>query len=108
MTEEKTQETLQQMQMIEQSIQQFSLQRQQFQSQLLEINSALEELDKSEESYKIIGNIMVNTDKTKLKEDLARKKEVVELRIKTLESQETKMKEKSQAMQQDVMKDMKK
>ncbi len=108
MEENKTQEKLQQMQMIEQSIQQFALQRQQFQSQLLEINSALEELDKSEKSYKIIGNIMINTDKETLKKDLAQKKESAEIRIKTLENQEVKMKEKSKEMQSEVMDKLKK
>ncbi len=103
-----TDEKIQQLQMIEQSMQQFLMQRQQFQGQLLELNSALSELEKTDKSYKIVGNIMVATDKESLKKDLDEKKATVEIRIKTLEKQEAQMKEKAQAMQKEVMENMKK
>ena len=63
MTEKKTQEKIEQLQMIEQSMQQIMAQRQQFQSHLLELNSALEELEKTDKSYKIIGNIRLQQTK---------------------------------------------
>jgi len=107
MTEKKTQEKIEQLQMIEQSMQQIMAQRQQFQSHLLELNSALEELEKTDKSYKIIGNIMVATDKEVLKKDLSEKKETTELRIKTIEKQETQVKEKAQALQKEIMENMK-
>lgn len=103
MNEEKIKE----LQLIEQNSQQYVMQKQQFQTQLVEIDSALQELDKTDESYKIIGNIMVKTDKKVLKEDLTKKKEIFELRIKTLEKQEAKLKEKAKEIQKDVLKDMK-
>ena len=51
-------------------------------------NRFLKELEKSNTAYKIVGNIMVSSDKEELLKELNSKKEVVELRIKTLEKQE--------------------
>ncbi|MBW2966352.1 prefoldin subunit beta, partial [Candidatus Woesearchaeota archaeon] len=94
-------------QMMEQSMQSFLMQKQQFQAQLVEIESALKELEKSKEAYKIVGNIMVSSNKEDLKNDLQKKKEMVELRIKTLEKQESQIKEKASSVQEEVMKELK-
>ena len=51
---------------------------------------------------------MVSAKKEDLKKDLQSKKEVVELRIKTLEKQESQMKEKASEMQSEVMEKLKK
>ena len=48
-----------QLQMFEQSMQNLLMQKQQFQLQQVEIESALKELEKVNEAYKIVGNIMV-------------------------------------------------
>ena len=93
---------------MEQNLQQFILQKQQFQTQLIEITSALEELEKTDQAYKIVGNIMVLTKKDKLKKELESKKEMLDLRIKTIEKQEKVIKEKMQKMQAEVMEKLKK
>ena len=51
---------------------------------------------------------MVKCKKEDLEKDLKAKKEAIELRIKTLEKQETQMKEKSKTLQEEVMKKLKK
>ena len=89
-----TEQKIEQLQRIEQSLQNILMQKQQFQSQTIEIESALNEIKNSEENYKIIGNIMVKANKEDLEKDLNQKKELVELRIKTLEKQEKETKEK--------------
>ncbi|MBD3310586.1 prefoldin subunit beta [Candidatus Woesearchaeota archaeon] len=96
-------EKMSQLQLLEQNMQALVTQKQQFQSQLNEIESALEELGKSQESYKMVGNIMVKSDKKDLEEDLKKKKEVAELRIKTIEKQEASLKEKAQKTQTEVL-----
>ncbi len=106
--EKSTEEKIQQLQMIEQGMQGFMMQKQQFQAQLIEIESALKELEKSDTAFKIVGNIMVSTDKETLTKDLQEKKETIELRIKTLEKQENQMKEKAESMQSEVMAKLKK
>lgn len=83
------------------------MQKQQFQAQLVEIESALNELKNAKTAYKIVGNIMIDAKKEDLEKDLKEKKEKTELRIKTLETQEKKLKEKASSMQAEVMKDLK-
>ena len=100
------QEKIQKLSMMEQSLQQFLAQKQQFQAQLLELTSALEELEKTSKAYKIVGNVMVDTDKDTLVKDLTQKKEMIELRIKSVEKQEDKMRDKTSELQSEVMKEM--
>lgn len=98
-----TQEKIGQLQMIEQNLQNLLAQRQQFQAQMVEIESALRELETSKTAYKIVGNIMVSSDKESLQKDLKEKKEMAEIRIRTLEKQEKQLKEKAQKIQQEVL-----
>ena len=105
--EKDTENKIGQLQLMEQSMQTFLMQKQQLQAQLIEIESALKEIKDTEITYKIIGNIMVKTSKEELEKDLNSKKDAVELRIKTLEKQEGKIKEKSKSLQEEVMKKLK-
>ncbi len=107
MVSKETEQKISQLQLMEQNAQQLMAQKQQFQAQLIEIESALKELKTTKESYKIIGNIMVKTGKEQLQKDLNSKKEMFELRIKTLEKQENKLKEKAKEIQSEVLKNMK-
>lgn len=96
------------LQTIEQSLQRFLAQKQQFQSQLVEIESALKELPENGESYKIIGNLMVAVESEKLKKDLESKKELLELKLKSVEKQEQKLREDADHLQKEVLESMKK
>lgn len=97
-----------QLQIFEQSINNLVAQKQQFQIQTVEIESALSELEKTDSAYKIVGNVMVSSNKDDLKKELNEKKEIIELRIKNLEKQETQIKEKTTKMQAEVMEKFKK
>lgn len=104
----ETEEKIGQLQLMEQNLQNVLIQKQTFQAQLMEMENALKELEKSkEETYKIVGNIMVASNKKELKEDLGSKKEIIELRIKNLEKQEKKVKEEAAQLQSEVMKKLK-
>jgi prefoldin beta subunit len=98
---------LQQLQMLEQSLQTLLMQKQQFQLQHVEIESALKELENVNEAYKIVGNIMVLSPKKDLSTDLNSKKEIAELRIRTMEKQENQLREKASKLQNDILKGMK-
>lgn len=102
------QENIARLQMLEQNMQTVSMQKQQFQAQLLEIESALKELGTSNTVYKIVGNIMVSTEKIDVEKDLKQKKELIDLRMKNLEKQEKQFKEKTQQLQQEVLSSLKK
>lgn len=103
----EVQSKINQLSMMEQNIQNFSLQKQQFQAQLLEIESAEKELESAKESFKIVGNIMVSVDKESLKKELSDKKEVLQIRVDSFEKQEDKLKEKAEALQKEVLDEMK-
>ncbi len=106
--EDDTQQKIQQLQLAEQSVQTLLMQKKQFQTQLLEIDNALKELENSKTAYKIVGSIMVESKKEELTKDLQAKKETTELRIKTLEKQESTIKEKTSKIQKEVMDTLKK
>ena len=104
----ETEQKIGQLQMLEQSMQSFLAQKQQFQVQLVEIESALSELETTGKAYKIVGNIMVEAEKAELKADLQSKKEMLELRIRTIERQELQVREKASNLQTEIMKKIKK
>ena len=103
----ETEQKINQLQLFEHGLQNILAQKQQFQMQLVEIESALGELEKSSEAYKIVGNIMVASNREDLKADLKSKKEVLDLRLKTLERQENQIREKAEKLQAEVLKKIK-
>ena len=100
----ETQEKIAKLQLLEQNLQNLSMQKQTFQSQLLEIENAMNEIDSSKEVYKILGPIMVASKKEDLKKELVQKKEILDLRIKSLDKQEKDLKDKAESLQSDILK----
>jgi len=98
------QESIARLQILEQNLQAILMQKQQFQTQLLEIESALKEIQTSKSIYKIVGNIMVHTEKPDIEKDLQQKKEFIDLRIKNMEKQEKQLNDKTKQLREDVMK----
>ena len=70
---------------------------------LLEIESALKELEKSDEVYKIIGNIMLSSNKEELKKELENEKNMLNLRIDSMNKQEETIREKMKKLQNEIM-----
>jgi prefoldin beta subunit len=106
-TENQMQEKINQIQVIEQNLHSVINQRQTFQAQNMEVESSLLELSKTKNAYKIIGNIMVATDAENLKKDLLSKKEMLDIRVKSVQKQEEKLKQKIAEIQKEVMDSMK-
>lgn len=104
----ETQESISKLQLIEQNVQNLLMQKQQFQAQLFELESALKEIEKTDEAFKIIGNVMIKADKTAMKTELNSKKEIINLRLKNIDKQEKQMKDKAEALQKEVMGKLKK
>lgn len=104
----ETENKIAQLQMLEQNIQNISLQKQNFQSQVIEMDTALSEIEGAKgQVYKIIGAVMVASDKKNLKKELEDKKEVFSLRIKAVEKQENQLKEKAETLQKEVLEQLK-
>lgn len=104
----ETQEKIGQIQLLEQNMHNLSIQKQNYQSQLLEVESALKEIGNSKSTYKIIGSIMVSADNAKLKKDLESTKELLDVRLSTIEKQESKLKEQATRLQSEILKEIKK
>ena len=100
------QSQIEQMQLFEQNAQNFLMQKQQQQTKLLEIENAYDELKKSKDLvYKIVGPVMIQSKKEDLEKELDEKKEMIELRIKSVEKQENLIKQKIQDLQKEVLKE---
>jgi len=94
----EAEQKISEVQLVEQNIQNLLIQKQNFQVQFTEIDNALTELDKSDdEVYKIVSGLMIKTNK----------REVIELRIKNIEKQESKLKEKISGLQKEIMEGIK-
>ena len=105
----ETEKDIAQLQMLEQNLQHSLAQRQSFQMQQLEIENALKEIEMSKEKpFKVVGTVMVETTKESLKQELTSKKELVEMRIKSIETQEAKIKEKADSLQKTIVKELQK
>jgi len=99
----KTKEKIQQLQILEQSLASISNQKQNFEIQLNEIESALSEISGKKTAFKIIGGLIFEKPSSEILSELNSKKELFEIRIKSIESQEKKMNDKKDSLQKEVM-----
>ena len=99
---------IQELQLLEHNLSNLSMQKQSFMSRLMENENALNEINETKkQAYKIVGNIMVAAEKEDLKRELDSEKEILNLRIKSIEKQEGKLKERTQELQKEIMKELK-
>jgi len=99
---------IQEMQLLEQNLQNFLIQKQAFQLELSEIQNALSELNSSgEEVYKVIGQIMLKSNKKDIEKELKDKERVMDLRLKTIEKQEKAFVEKLEKLRDEVLRNIK-
>jgi prefoldin beta subunit len=102
------QEQIQRLQMLEQNLQQFLLQKQAFQFELNETENALKEINETKEDvFKLTGQIMIKASKDDLEKELSQKKDVLELRLKAIEKQESNLKKETEKIRGEVMKKIK-
>jgi len=105
----ETEEKIRQLQLFEQNIHGLLTQKQTFQSQVLEIDNAVKELEKAKgKVYKIVGTVMIDSTKENLEKDLKERKEVLELRLKSIQKQEDGLKERAEKLQKEVMQEIEK
>ena len=99
----ETGKKIQELQILEQNLQNFLMQKQSSQMELNEIINALEFLSKSgEEVYKVIGGIMMKSDKLTLKKELEEKKKILDIRIHSAEKQEKIIEERTEKLRKEV------
>ena len=106
--DQETQAKIQELQSYEQNLQALLMQKQAFQMELSETENALKEITSSNEDvFKIVGNIMIKSDKNKIEEDLRKKKDLMDLRLKSIEKQEADLAKQADELKKEVMKKIK-
>jgi prefoldin beta subunit len=94
---------IQEMQILEQSLQQILLQKQAFQ-ELSETQFALKELENSgEEVFKVVGQLMIKTGKSKINEELLNKEKLLRLRTDNLSKQEETLSKKLEEIRDKIL-----
>jgi len=105
MNEKAEENKIRELQMLEQNLQNILLQKQAFQIELRETKAALKELEKSgEEVFKIIGQLMIKTDKKEMVSELISKEKIIGLRISSFEKQEQALSGKLDELQREFVK----
>ena len=99
---ENKERKIQEIQILEQNLQNLLLQKQAFSMELSETIAAKREIEKAgDEVFKIIGQLMIKSDKVKIKEELSNKERLLELRVKSLEKQEILLTEKIDSLRKE-------
>ncbi len=106
--DKETQEKIQELQSYEQNLSSLLMQKQAFQMELSETENAFEEITKSKDDvFKLLGNIMIKSNKSEVEKELKQKQELLALRLKSIEKQETELTKKSEELKEEVMKKIK-
>ena len=101
----ETAEKIQEMQILEQNLQSLTMQKQTFQLEFNEVTNAISELNKAdEEVYRILGGIMIKSDKKSLLVELEEKNKILELRVSSIEKQEQLLEKKADELRKDLTK----
>lgn len=98
----EAQQILMDLQTFQQQMQTVLIQKESLNVQSTEIDKALEELKKAttEDVYKAVGPILIKSTKKDLEKELGEKKETMELRLKSLQKQEDRLKERLKEAQE--------
>lgn len=100
-----TQEKVKELQFLEQNLNNLLMQKQAFQIELTETENAISEMSQSkDEVYKLVGNILIKSDKNKIEGDLKKRKEIIALRVKSIERQESSIAKQAEELKKEVLK----
>lgn len=102
MSQDKKQ-NVERLQHLEQSLQNSTSQRVAFQENRAELENAVAELKNSDESYKIVGNLIIKANKEKQLEELNKQLQVINSRITALKNNEEILKEKIDSLRKEVL-----
>ncbi len=96
---------LQRIEGLEQAFHTSTVQLQSYEAQLNEIASAREELQNTDEAYRIIAGIMVKTDAKRMLQELDEKHATMQARIKQLQKQQQQFRKQIEELRQQVLGD---
>jgi len=87
--DKETSEKIEELQTLEGSMQSLLMQKQNSQIELNEVNNALDEVNKAKDDvFKILNGVMIKCSKDKIMSELEEKKNILSLRLSSVEKQE--------------------
>jgi len=104
--DEETQRQIQELQMMEQGFQQLLMQKNAFSMEGNETDLIIKEVGKTDgEVSRIIGNqVVIKTTKEAVLEDMKKKKELIDTRMKAIDAQEKEFSTKIESLREEVIK----
>lgn len=100
---------MQELQFLEQNLNSILMQKRAIEMEVSELESSLEEVKKNNEDiFKLIGNILIKTDKESVEKDLKEKIEHVKSRLRTYEVQEKNISKRVSEIRGEILKNKKK
>jgi len=101
--DKETSEKIEELQILEQNLQNFFMQKQSIQIELNEVLNALSEVKKTaDDIYKVIGGVMIKSNKDQLIKELEEKKKILDLRIGSIEKQEKIIESKAAGLKSEI------
>lgn len=105
----KNDKKMQELNILEQNLQNILFQKQAFELELDETNASLAETEKSgDDVFKIIGQLMIKTEKSRIKTELLEKQKILDMRINSFDKQETYLREKIDKIREELIGSQKK
>ncbi len=104
--DQDTQAKIQELQMMEQTFQQLAMQKNAFNMEASETEHVINEVEKAEgEIMRIVsGQVAIKSTKEKVLEEMNKKKELIDVRMKQMEKQEKEFNERVEALREEIMK----
>ncbi|NCO11014.1 prefoldin subunit beta [Candidatus Pacearchaeota archaeon CG_4_9_14_0_2_um_filter_39_13] len=100
-----TQSKIQELQNLERNLQMLMGQKQAIQMEIAETENALEEIkNSSSDIYKLSGTIMLKADKEKTIKELEEKNKLMELRLSSIEKQESILESRAEGLKKETQK----
>jgi prefoldin beta subunit len=101
-------QSIQEIGVLEHNLHSILMQKQAFQLELNETLNAMEEVKKTnDEVYKMTGSILIKSNKEKILKELEEKNKVLELRVSSLDKQESLFESKLKEIREDLIKNSK-
>ena len=107
--EDNQQQLLQSAAVLQQQLQNIMAQKEAMGIQLLEIKKALDELEKTKEKevFKIAGPILIKSDRADVLKELKERDDTFDIRLKSIEKEEKRVKLKIEELREKLVKGMK-
>jgi len=107
MNEEILNKKLEEFEVLRQTYLALIYQKQKIEEELLEVDNAIRELENLKDEDKVfvmIGNVLIRKEKNSVLEELKEKKDILNIRIKSLDRQESQLKERLTNLQNEIEK----